>query len=80
MSRLNGVSVSTKKTRRYPCLNAQIMRFLAKKAILSNAGLSGSEIDVEYSKAVKGTVQRELRWVKTGINRTARINCITRVS
>ncbi len=24
----------------------------------------------------KGTVQRELRWVKIGINRTARINCI----
>jgi hypothetical protein len=26
--------------------------------------------------ALKGTVQRELRWVKIGINRTARINCI----
>jgi hypothetical protein len=25
---------------------------------------------------LKGTVQRELRWVKIGINRTARINCI----
>ncbi len=25
---------------------------------------------------VKGTVQRELRWVKIGIYRTARINCI----
>ncbi len=25
---------------------------------------------------VKGTVQRVLRWVKIGINRTARINCI----
>jgi hypothetical protein len=25
---------------------------------------------------IKGTVQRELRWVKIGINRTARINCI----
>ncbi len=24
----------------------------------------------------KGTVQRELRWVEIGINRTARINCI----
>ncbi len=25
---------------------------------------------------IKGTVQRELRWVKIGINRTARIKCI----
>ncbi len=27
-------------------------------------------------KHIKGTVQRELRWVKIGINRTVRINCI----
>jgi hypothetical protein len=27
-------------------------------------------------RSLKGTVQRELRWVKIGINRTARINCI----
>ncbi len=44
MSRLSGVFVSTKKTRRYPCSNAQIMPFLATKSILC-------EIDVENSKA-----------------------------
>ena len=27
-------------------------------------------------ESTKGTVQRELRWVKIGINRTVRINCI----
>jgi hypothetical protein len=27
-------------------------------------------------RSLKGTVQRELRWVKIGINGTARINCI----
>ncbi len=32
-------------------------------------------ISVTLGLHFKGTVQRELRWVKIGINRTARINC-----
>jgi hypothetical protein len=32
--------------------------------------------NVPTQTRIKGTVQRELRWVKIGINRTARINCI----
>jgi hypothetical protein len=31
---------------------------------------------VYLKKRFTGTVQRELRWVKIGINRTVRINCI----
>jgi hypothetical protein len=35
------------------------------------------QINFEFlMQCLKGTVQRELRWVKIGINRTARINCI----
>jgi hypothetical protein len=37
---------------------------------------STSDREEKYKERFKGTVQRELRGVKIGINRTARINCI----
>jgi hypothetical protein len=40
---------------------------------ISNGGTS---LRLIFCLLVKGTVQRELRWVKIGINRTARINCM----
>jgi hypothetical protein len=36
----------------------------------------GNSPDYAKTRNFKGTVQRELWWVKIGINRTARINCI----